>query len=192
VSLLSKSNSKVTGTVTLTEEDDGVKVAIQLANAKPGDHGMHIHEKADCSAPDAKSAGDHFNPEKHDHGMPDGDKRHLGDLGNISVDKDGTGTAETKVKGANLKPDDPMSFLRRSLIVHEKKDDGKTQPSGNSGARIACAELQQGGGPADEAAGTDKAQTKPANANTATDKAAADKASSSGANPSGKAKPPAR
>jgi Cu-Zn family superoxide dismutase len=155
VSLASKSKSKVTGTVTVSETDGGVKVSVQVANAKPGEHGMHIHEKADCSAPDAKSAGDHFNPDKHPHGMPDTDKRHLGDLGNLTVGQDGTGTVDVVVKGANLKADDPMSFIGRSLVVHDKKDDGKSQPAGNSGARIACAELSEGG----SASGTNPAGT---------------------------------
>jgi Cu-Zn family superoxide dismutase len=158
VSLVSKSKSKVTGTVTLTEVEGGVKLAVQIANLKPGDHGMHVHEKADCSAPDAKSAGDHFNPSKHAHGMPDSDAKHLGDLGNVTASKDGTVSTEITVKGANLKEGDPSSFMGRSLVVHEKKDDGKSQPAGNSGARIGCAELKEPG-PADEAAAApDKAK----------------------------------
>lgn len=142
VSIAPRSKSKLSGTVTLTEVEDGVKVSIQVANAKPGEHGIHIHEKADCSAPDAKSAGDHFNPQQHQHGMPDSEQKHLGDLGNITVEKDGTGTAEVTAKGANLKEDDPQSFIGRALVVHEKKDDGKSQPAGNAGARIGCAELK--------------------------------------------------
>lgn len=142
VSIVPRSKSKLSGTVTLTEVEDGVKVSIQVANVKAGDHGIHIHEKADCSAPDAKSAGDHFSPKQNPHGMPDSDQKHLGDLGNLTVDKDGTGTAEVTVKGANLKEDDPQSFIGRALVVHEKKDDGKSQPAGNAGSRIGCAELK--------------------------------------------------
>jgi Cu-Zn family superoxide dismutase len=97
----------------------------------------HVHEKGDCSAPDGASAGGHFNPENHPHAKPPDAPRHLGDLGNIEVAQDGTGTLEIVVKGANLKSGDKYSFLDRALIVHEKKDDGG-QPTGNAGGRIGC------------------------------------------------------
>lgn len=138
--LEAKSGSKVTGKVTLTEEASGVKLVLEIAGATPGDHGAHIHETPDCSAPDAKSAGSHYNPDKHQHGLPDAPEKHLGDLGNLVVGKDGKGTLEMSIPGANLKANDPHSFLGRAVIVHEKKDDGG-QPVGNAGGRIACAAL---------------------------------------------------
>ena len=84
-----------------------------------------------------KSAGGHFNPDKHDHGLPTADARHLGDLGNLEVGKDGKGHTEITIPGANLKKDDPHSYLGRAIIIHEKKDDGG-QPTGNAGGRIGC------------------------------------------------------
>jgi Cu-Zn family superoxide dismutase len=142
VALESKSGSKLAGKATLTEEGTGVKVAISLEGVKPGDHGAHVHETPDCSAPDAKSAGSHYNPDKHDHGLPDAAQHHIGDLGNIVVGKDGKGTLELTIADANLKADDPHSLLGRSIIVHEKKDDGG-QPVGNAGGRIGCGVIKE-------------------------------------------------
>lgn len=137
VTLEAKSGSKLTGTAKFSEEGDGVKVVIQLANLTPGLRASHIHEKGDCSAPDAASAGSHFNPDNHPHARPPDEPRHLGDLGNIPITPIGTGSLEIVVKGANLKPGDPHSFLDRAIIIHEKKDDG-AQPTGNAGGRIGC------------------------------------------------------
>jgi Cu-Zn family superoxide dismutase len=142
IELMAKSGSKVKGTATFTEQPDGVKVSLMVEGLKPGDHGAHIHEKGDCSAPDAKSAGGHFNPDKHDHALPPKDQRHLGDLGNVVADKDGKATVEIVIPGANLKPGDPHSFLDKSVIIHEKKDDGG-QPVGNAGGRVGCGEIKE-------------------------------------------------
>jgi superoxide dismutase, Cu-Zn family len=139
--LQAKSGSKLSGKVTLTETAEGVKVVLSVENVKPGDHGAHIHEKGDCSAPDGASAGGHYNPTSHPHALPASSPRHLGDLGNITVGKDGKGTLEIVAAGANLKDGDVSSFVGRSLIVHEKKDDGG-QPTGNAGGRIGCAVIK--------------------------------------------------
>lgn len=138
VKMEARSGSKLSGQAILTETANGVKVELTVENGgAPGPHGAHIHEKGDCSAPDAKSAGDHFNPEKHDHALPAKDQRHLGDLGNIEIGKDGKGSLTLEIPGANLKVGDPKSFRGRGVIVHEKKDDGG-QPVGNAGPRIGC------------------------------------------------------
>jgi superoxide dismutase, Cu-Zn family len=142
VPIEAKSGSKLTGTVKLSEQSDGVQVVIQVANLTAGTRATHVHEKGDCSAPDAASAGGHFNPDNHPHALPANSPRHLGDLGNIPVAKDGTGSLEIVVPGANLKDGDPHSFLGRALIVHEKKDDGG-QPTGNAGGRIGCAVIKK-------------------------------------------------
>lgn len=137
----SKSGSKLSGKATLTETDEGVKVVLSVDGVSPGDHGAHVHETGDCSAPDAASAGGHFNPAASPHALPTGSPRHLGDLGNIVIAADGKGTLEIVAPGANLKEGDPNSFLGRAIIVHEKKDDGG-QPTGNAGGRIGCAEIK--------------------------------------------------
>lgn len=136
----SKSGSTLAGSGTLTETSEGVSVSLALENVPPGDHGAHVHEKGDCSAPDASSAGGHFNPASHPHALPANSPRHLGDLGNINVSSDGKGTLDVLAPGANLKAGDPSSFLGKAIIIHEKKDDGG-QPTGNAGGRIGCAPI---------------------------------------------------
>jgi Cu-Zn family superoxide dismutase len=101
-------------------------------------HGFHIHEKGDCSAPDASSAGSHFNPGSKPHGGPSGGDRHGGDLGNLSADNYGTATVKLNVEGISVAQGAPNSIVGRALIVHADADDLKTQPTGNSGKRIAC------------------------------------------------------
>ncbi len=138
VKLEAKSGSKLSGSAMLMEVDGGVKVTLSVEGVKPGgDHGAHIHEKGDCSAPDGASAGGHFNPAGNDHALPATPKRHLGDLGNLTIGKDGKGSLEITIPGANLKAGDPNSFAGKSIIVHAKKDDGG-QPTGNAGGRIGC------------------------------------------------------
>jgi Cu-Zn family superoxide dismutase len=141
VAFQSKSGSKLTGSATLTETPEGVKVALAVDNVAPGDHGAHVHEKGDCSSPDGESAGGHFNPSAQPHALPSQSPRHLGDLGNITVGSDGKGTLEIVAADANLEDGDPSSFLGRAIIIHEKKDDGG-QPTGNAGGRIGCAEIK--------------------------------------------------
>jgi Cu-Zn family superoxide dismutase len=137
VPIEAKSGSKVSGKAVLTETEGGVHIVLTLEGLDAGEHGAHVHEKGDCSAADGASAGGHFNPQSKDHGLPGSDKRHLGDLGNITISKDGKGSLDITAPGANLKPSDPLSFVGRSIIVHAKKDDGG-QPTGNAGGRVGC------------------------------------------------------
>jgi Cu-Zn family superoxide dismutase len=137
VSIEARSGSDLTGSATFTEQGGGVAVSIEVANVAPGPKGAHIHQNGDCSAEDASSAGDHFNPGGHPHARPPDAPRHLGDLGNIEITQDGTGILETMVEGANLRAGDPNSFLDRAVIIHGRTDDG-SQPSGNAGPRIGC------------------------------------------------------
>jgi Cu-Zn family superoxide dismutase len=134
----SKSGSTVTGTATFEEvSTGGVRVHVHIEKATPGTHGLHIHEKGDCSDPEAKSAGGHFNPAENPHAGPMDAKRHAGDLGNIEIKADGTGDLDissdliTVKAGAN-------SVVGRSVVFHEKEDDLKTQPTGNAGGRLGC------------------------------------------------------
>lgn len=136
------SKSKVTGTITFKETGDGVEVTANIENLTPGDHAWHVHEKGDCSAPDATSAGGHFNPDNHKHGAPDAAEHHAGDFGNLTAGKDGKATATITMKGVTLDPAAPMSLINKGFIVHEKKDDFKTQPTGNAGGRVACGVIQ--------------------------------------------------
>ncbi len=131
------SKSKVKGTIEFKEVDGGVEVTANVEGLKAGDHAYHVHEKGDCSAPDAASAGGHFNPHNKKHGAPDAEERHEGDFGNLTAGKDGKATKTFVMKGITL-ADGPTSIVGKGFIVHEKKDDFKTQPTGNAGGRIAC------------------------------------------------------
>jgi Cu-Zn family superoxide dismutase len=137
-----RSGSKLKGTARFEPTADGVKVTVDVTDAPPGKHGAHIHQNADCSAKDGKSAGDHFNPGAHNHGLPSVEARHLGDLGNLEVGKDGKGHLDITIAGATLKSGDKFSFVDRGIIIHEKIDDG-SQPAGNAGKRIGCGEIKR-------------------------------------------------
>ena len=129
---------KIQGKVTFTQEADGVKIVADVQGLEPGKHGIHIHEKNDLSKPDLSSAGGHFNPggAAHHHSGPDDAKRHAGDLGNIEADQSGKGHLE--LTSSELSIDGPKTgVIGRSVIIHKDPDDLKSQPAGNSGARIA-------------------------------------------------------
>jgi len=128
---------KVNGKVTFTQKEDGVEVEAELTGLQPGEHGFHVHEFGDCSMADGKCAGGHFNPTNQPHGGPDDAKRHVGDLGNIKAD--GQGHASYKRLDTSIALGGRNSIIGRSVIVHAKPDDFKTQnPPGNAGDRIGC------------------------------------------------------
>jgi len=128
--------NQVRGTVTFTQEADGVRVVADLTGLKPGEHGFHIHEHGDCSAPDGTSAGGHFNPTGMPHGGPDAEQHHLGDLGNLTADTSGTAHLDRVFKFLELTG--PNNIVGRGLIVHSGRDDLTSQPTGNAGSRVAC------------------------------------------------------
>ena len=130
-------DNKVSGTVTFTEDADGVRVHAELAGLTPGQHGFHVHEFGDCSAADLSSAGGHFNPGHQSHAGPDASERHVGDMGNIEADASGKATLDYLDHQMSL-GDEEDSVTGRSVVVHAKADDLKSQPAGNSGARIGC------------------------------------------------------
>src|SRR5947199_9225772 len=129
--------NKVSGTVTFTPVTDGVQVHAEITGLAPGNHGFHVHEFGDCSAADASSAGAHFNPTNKPHAGPDAPERHVGDMGNVEADASGKATLEYLDHQISL-TNDQQSAIGRSVIVHAKADDLKSQPAGDSGARIAC------------------------------------------------------
>ena len=132
------------GTVTFTPTDKAnkVKVQVHLSQLKPGSvHGLHVHEKGDCGAADASSAGGHFNPAGKSHGDRTADERHAGDLGNVEASSAGKVSATFDVDDISVS-DGQQGIIGKSVILHEKADDLKTQPSGDSGSRIACAVIE--------------------------------------------------
>lgn len=133
-----RSGSTLTGTARFTSAEGGVRAHVELQGATPGEHGLHVHEKGDCSDPKAASAGGHFNPGAAEHhGGPSASVRHGGDLGNITVDQSGKGTLDVTVQGLSTAAG-TNGIEGRAIVVHEKADDLKSDPAGNSGARIGC------------------------------------------------------
>ena len=126
----------VAGLVTFTKVASGVKIVADVTGLTPGKHGFHIHEFGDCSAPDGTSAGGHFNPSHMEHGAPNVSMHHVGDFGNLEADEAGKAHYERVDTVISLEGAD--SIIGRAVIVHEKVDDLKTQPTGNAGARVAC------------------------------------------------------
>lgn len=133
------------GTVVLTETAAGVRVAGQLKNLPVGTHGLHFHQVGKCDPPDFKSAGDHFNPLHKQHGDLNPQGPHAGDLENVTVGANGNLSLEVVAKNLTLRAG-PNSLIQpggASLVIHAKADDRKTDPSGNSGDRIACGMITQ-------------------------------------------------
>lgn len=117
-------------------DEAGVKIDGELMGLSPGNHGMHVHEVGSCDSPDGMSAGGHFNPTAAPHGAADAATSHVGDLGNITADAQGHAKVSI-IKGA-ARLTGPATIVGRSIIVHKDADDCKSQPAGQSGARIAC------------------------------------------------------
>lgn len=133
-----KSGSSVTGKVIFTQLPSGeTRVEAWIQNAAPGNHGFHLHEKGDCSAVDATSAGGHFNAAGNPHAGPADEKHHNGDFGNIEIGADGKGQMNIKTNMLTVLPG-PNSVVGKAVIFHDKEDDLKTQPTGNAGARFGC------------------------------------------------------
>jgi Cu-Zn family superoxide dismutase len=133
--LLPRSNSLMGGTATFTQTDTSVSLQLNVNGLTPGQHGVHLHERGDCSAFDATSAGAHWNPEGAMHGLPTG-ASHLGDIGNLTVAADGTGTLTFPSTRWRLLGS--AGVVGKALVVHGAPDDGVTQATGNSGARVGC------------------------------------------------------
>jgi len=136
--LEARSGSSVTGIVKLNERDGRVHAHVDLSGfAANSVHGLHVHDKGDCSAPDAASAGGHFNPDGVAHGQAGAGVHHAGDMPSVRADANGRVRADFDVGGVTLSAG-PTSIVGRSIVVHRDADDYTTQPSGNSGPRVAC------------------------------------------------------
>lgn len=129
--------NKTIGEATFEQAGDRVRVVVFVQGLKPGqEHGLHIHEGSDCSG-DAMGAKGHFNPYGKPHGVPGSAERHAGDLPNLKANKRGRASIHYDADIITLTPG-PANIIGRALVVHSGPDDYRTQPTGNSGARIAC------------------------------------------------------
>ncbi len=137
---LLNASGETLGTATLTQEKDGVRVTASLIGLPAGNYAIHLHSVGKCEAPDFKTAGGHFNPGMKQHGHLNPAGEHSGDLPNISVGSDRKGSLNELRTGLRL-VDGDMPLIDAdgaAVVVHAGPDDYKTDPSGNSGARIAC------------------------------------------------------
>ena len=141
--LVPTAGNKAAGSVTFTPNGDRVRVVAKVTGLPPGAHGFHIHEKGDCSAADGMSAGGHFNPTSKPHGNPSAGEHHGGDMTMLEADAAGNATLDATLDTVTL-GSDANGIVGRAVIVHKDADDFKTQPTGNSGARIACGVIVAG------------------------------------------------
>lgn len=140
-----KSESNVTGDVTFTDEDGKVSMIAMLTGLTPGEHAIHIHDKADCSSADGKSTGGHWNPTSTPHGKwGAAEGYHKGDIGNFTADEEGNATVEFATEEWCIGcDDDTKNIVGKGVIVHQGVDDFTSQPSGAAGARVSCTGIIQ-------------------------------------------------
>ncbi|QAY66473.1 superoxide dismutase family protein [Paenibacillus protaetiae] len=140
VSIINAQGEKI-GTAGLKQEKDGVHIHLTAEKLPPGTHGFHFHMTGKCDPPKFESAGSHFNPFNKEHGFHNPKGFHAGDLPNIEVGADGKINVDIKTEQVTLDKNKPNSLLKEggtAIVIHEKADDYVTDPSGNSGDRIAC------------------------------------------------------
>jgi len=142
VNIEAKSDSSVSGKVTFEEKNGKVIMKASLSGLEPGNHAIHIHAIGDCSAPDGKSAGGHWNPTDENHGKWGEAPFHRGDIGNLVADENGNGSVERETDLWCLScNDEEKNIIGKAIIIHAGPDDFSSQPSGAAGPRVGCGEI---------------------------------------------------
>lgn len=146
VALAPTAGNNITGNLEVEPVRHGVRISGYLSGFEPASvHGFHVHETGDCSAPDASSAGGHFNPTGVAHGNPSSPVHHEGDMSNITADAQGMANVNVVVKDVSLGTGAANDIVGRAIVVHADADDYTSQPAGNSGPRAACGVIVKGG-----------------------------------------------
>ena len=142
---MSNRDGKPAGTVTISPAKSGVSLKGKITGLTPGTHAFHIHQNPACVAPDFTSAGPHYNPTKKKHGHQNPEGHHVGDLNNITADAKGVAKINATVADATLTDQGNSLFANggTALVIHAKADDGKTDPAGAAGDRIACGVIKK-------------------------------------------------
>lgn len=142
VAMLRKADGTAAGTATAMLAGDQVMISLAVQDLPPGDHGVHVHMTGRCDAPGFESAGGHWNPTNATHGLEDPQGQHAGDMPNLTVTQDGRGTLEYRLVGGTF--DGLFDPDGSAFVVHASADDQRTDPSGDSGDRIACGVFERG------------------------------------------------
>lgn len=141
IALLTADGRQV-GSIQLDQDGESIAVRARVSGLPAGVHGIHLHAVGRCEAPEFTSAGGHWNPQQRQHGTENPAGPHMGDMPNLTVGADGTGSIDFRIPGRiNTGATPLLDADGASVVLHEKADDYRTDPSGNSGARIACAVL---------------------------------------------------
>jgi Cu-Zn family superoxide dismutase len=146
VAQLRDASGRVVGKAVLAQDNGSVRIVLDVTGLTKGDKGVHIHEVGKCDPPGFESAGDHFNPTKAQHGSANPKGPHAGDLPNITIDANGRGHLEATLKRVSIEKGGASLFDAdgSAIVIHADPDDLRTDPSGNSGARIACGVIVRG------------------------------------------------
>jgi Cu-Zn family superoxide dismutase len=133
------------GVASFSEGDGSTQLGVSVTGLEPGEHGMHIHETGSCTPPSFESAGGHFNPASKQHGLLNPEGPHAGDMPNLVVEADGSADTTFTVSPSLLAqgPGSMIGTEKRAFVIHADPDDQKTDPSGNSGARVVCGVIER-------------------------------------------------
>lgn len=142
VANLQTASGSPAGTATATPGEGTILLSLRVEGLPPGEHGVHVHLVGKCEGPKFESAGGHWNPGNKQHGLENPAGQHAGDLPNLTVGADGKGTVSYRLKGATV--DGLFDADGAAMVVHASRDDQKTDPSGDSGDRIACGVFSPG------------------------------------------------